>query len=330
MAIRAKAELAPPHATGEDDSLQSKMQVYGFKPKGGDKITFPGRDEDHEAGSRLIRHARPYRHGAKLDTTGAEPRTWNVEAIFNNTIQEPGVDGPIPLYPDRMAKLMALVSEYDTGDFFHPIDGHIRARLEKASRSIRADETDTAIVRFNFVEDNEENVDARAIAPSISGSAIRLTEETSFTAELEDLGWNGSIEDLKELGSEIEGLMRAPGRAADDLDAKLRSLVRAADSILQTREEVETDTKERALSPPAPSMTLALERLIDRAFGAGDDKLARTPRARSYRVNRTTTIYAISSAVKQPVDALLDLNAQRIEDPLRIEPGNYRVYDSWP
>lgn len=315
----------------DDGSLIYKTTPYGFTPKGKSKITIPVQSEDKETAARIIQHLRPWRHGAKLDSTGGDPLVWVLRAIFNPTVEEGGDDeATLANFPDRVIELENCVRNYETGDFVHPIDGVHRARIWKVSRSMSEDEVDTARATIVVVEDNEENVDARAISPSIRGAAVKLAETTSFSAQLEGDGWNSAFEDLKEFSAELQGLMRAPGRAADDLDAKVRGVVRAADAALATLFEVQRKDTKRATSGPSPSSRNALERLLDTSYGANDEQQANRPRARVYRVNRTTTIYAIASDVRQPVPALLELNAQRIEDPNVVEPGSYRVFERWP
>jgi prophage DNA circulation protein len=316
-------------ADESDGSLMWKTAPYGFKPAGRKKILIAVMSEDKESAARIVQQIRPYRHGAKLDTTGAEPNVWSLKAVFNNSIDIED-DDTTPQFPDRILALEQCARDLECGDFTHPVDGVFRARIHRVSRSLPEDATDTAFATLVVIEDNEEGVDAASIQAAIRGSAIRLGEQTSFTTQLEGDGWNGSVEDLKEFLAELEGLMRAPGRCADDIDAKVRSIVNAADSVLKARDETQREDSRRLAEGPAPGTRVALERLIDRVHGANDEQNGGRPRAIRYLVRRATDIYAIAADVKQPVSALLELNAQRIEDPFAIPAGEYRVYERWP
>ena len=240
------------------------------------------------------------------------------------------VGGEEALFPDRMKKLLDCVDEFETGDFFHPIDGQVRARMVRATRTLPNEDTDTGMVNFTFVEDNEENIDAKAITPGITGAAIRLSEQTAFSMEQEDLGWNEGIEEIKEFCSELEGLMMAPGRTADDIDTKARAVTRAIGSVFNTQDSESRNASTRVVSPPAGSTRRALERLLDRVGGATDESNRSRPKTKRYTVKQKTSLFSIASEVNQPVSALAEINSQRIEDPFNVEPGEYRIYERWP
>ena len=85
-----------------------------------------------------------------------------------------------------------------------------------------------------------------------------------------------------------------------------------------------------AASEFALNTTLELMRLLDVTSFATSEKTDQLPRRIPYVVRSTTTIYAIAADVHQPVDALLEINEQRIDDPFHVEPGTYRVFERWP
>jgi len=320
----------PPQKTlaPEKPGVQQSFSVFSFKV-GGVRVAVPCLQDDVEGGNRIVRFPRPYREGEKLDDTGAEARVWTPVAVFGNNIEEPGLDPNVPLYPDLMTAFLRLAGTHETGDLVTPHDGVVRARFAKFKRITPEDLEDFAMVQCTFIEDSEDSVGADAFArPSVSGRHRRLAEETKFSLELED-GWADPILEIQVLASELEGLMRAPGRAVEDAQARFRSLAHSLQSLGQTFLEVTGLAREEGTSPPTCSAELRMHQLLDLSAAAAAERQASAPARVPYIVKQPTTIFYIAARVKQPVEALLDLN-WKIEDPFYVKPGEYQVYQSWP
>jgi len=317
---------AHPEATIDD--IQPRFPVASFTVKGR-RVAFPILGDSLTGGNRIVRHARPYRHGVKCDDTGGKERVWTLNGLFTNReIQaEEGLDPTVPHYPDLMFQLIDLFNEHETGDLVVPIDGKVRARAEAYSREQREDEVDTAHLQLVFVEDNEDNVAQASFGkPSVKGSSIRLIEQTRFTAEKEG-AWTSDLSDLREFASELEGLLRAPGRAVDDVNAKVRAMRRSIEGVERAARESSSERREQGFVPVGSQTLRELARLKDLNGFAEEERQADRPRRIPYTVRTNTTIFQIASDVRQSVAALLELNASRIDDPLNVEPGVYRVYD---
>ena len=295
-----------------------------------DEVRLPAIEIRDTGGNRLVKQERPFRDGAKLDDTGAQPRSWDVTVIFNNTIDEPGIEGnPFPLYPDAADKMIASFLEHETGDLYLPTVGKIRARAEKWSRTERAEETDTCVITFSWIEDNEDAVNAQSARPStVKGSAVKLASSTQFSAQ-ESGCWDGSLADLKEFMSELQGLMQAPGRTLEDISAQLRSVRRAVDETFRVQAEVTAELGTAVFDTARGSgVQRRLIEILDAQALAVDEKLSGRPKARSYTVQNTTSLFAIAGELGQDAEALMDLNSSRVDDPMLVEAGTViRVFE---
>jgi hypothetical protein len=195
---------------------------------GGTKLGFPVFSIDEEGGNRIVLHERPRRDGAKLDDTGSKPRRFSFEAIFDNgllalpdaelTLND--INGGLQLYPDVLNAMCDSWDFHDTGDLFVPTRGKVRARAETYTRNESANIRNFARVRFTFVVDNEDSLDATAFTPpSVSASAISVAKVMEEEAEKSG-AWDGSIADLMEFANNIEGLANAPGDFLADVEAQ--------------------------------------------------------------------------------------------------------------
>lgn len=306
------------------ESLQSQTPPASFTANGV-TVTFAFQDDKLRLKNRIVKHERPYRPGAKLDSTGAETRVWNLKAIFNNTLDEPGLDPNILQYPDNMNALTDLAAVQATGDFVHPVDGRVRARLDSCDRTILHEEDDTGYVDCVFIEDNEEGVDKLAFQrPTIKGSFKRLAETTVFTAQQEGL-WSSDLSTLREFASDIEGLLTFPGEYADAVTAQVRGMQRALKSVLRTARQQRNDNLQRLNETPLRTI-VGITRMLDIVGFALEEHNAGNPRTVPFYVSDDTTIYAIAAQVGQDPEDLMELNSQRIDDPFHVERGVIRIY----
>lgn len=324
----ATEELPQNTLAPEKRSVQGDFAVMSFKV-GGVKLAFACLHDDAEGGNRIVRFPRPYRDGEKLDDTGAEARVWTPIAVFGNDVKEPGLDPAIPVYPDLMARVLRLFATHETGDLVTPHDGVVRARAHKWKRVTPEDFVDYAAVHLTFIEDSEDSVGAEQFSrPGVSGRNQILADETRFSLELED-NWSDVILEVQVLASELEGLMRAPGRAVEDAQARTRSLAHSLERVIATAQEVTGLSRAEGTSPPAPAAEIRLHQLLDLAAAAAAERQSTAPERIPYVVKQPTSIFYIASRVKQPVEALLDLN-WKIEDPFYVRPGVYQIYKTWP
>lgn len=319
----------------EDPDVQSKYPIASFTANG-TRVSFCILEDELTIANRIVPHKRPYRPGAKLDSTGADPREWTTTALFNNSLQEPGLDQNVAQYPDNMNALLDLFAEQVTGDLVTPSDGNGRFRAAKAVRSTSNDEIDTAHVKLTFIEDNEDDVDATAFSrPNVQGSLTRLAEQTVFTAESEGV-WNGNLADLKEFCANLEGTINAPGETIDSVIIQARAAQHACRDVLSTALAAKQSNSPDALAnklnglivePPIQTIR-ALRQLLDIIAWAPEEHNENPPKRVRYQVKSITTIYQIASDVKQDPDQLMELNEGRIDDPFAVQPGFYRILAS--
>jgi hypothetical protein len=321
----------PPQATlaPEKPTVQGQFSVMSFTVAG-TKVSFPVVMDDVSGGNRIIRIPRPNRDGEKLDDTGADARIWTPRAVFGNSIWEEGLDPSVPLYPDLMLAVLRLFAKHETGDLFVPTDGLARARAHQFKRVTPEDAVDFAVLELTFIEDSEESIGAAAFAtPTVLGRHLRLAEQTAFSMEYED-NWSDLVTDIKVLCSDLAGILQAPGRAVEDSQAQARAIAGAIGDVARVAEEQTGLARTGGTSPPAPAAVQRLSSLLDLSWVAAEERQRSLPATVPFRVATTTTIFELAAFVKQPAEALLDLNGERIEDPFYVPPGTYRVYQHWP
>ena len=217
----------------EEPRVFEQYPIASFTANGGTTYYFPVTDIEETGGNRLVKRERPYRKGAKLDSTGELANGWNVTCLFNNTLTESGLNGnDLALYPHVLNKLVEAFKIQKTGDLVLPTTGGKRARCDTYRRKEMASERDQATLVFTFIEDNEDDVDASSLgAPSVSANAIRVTEQTVFSME-EDGAWDTSVQDLKEAAAALEGLANSPDTMLQDLESEADVAMAAADRVI--------------------------------------------------------------------------------------------------
>lgn len=306
---------------GEAPQIFEGLAVASWRPHGGRAIAFPATSIRQTGGNRIVERERPYRRGAKLDSTGRRAFRWTVEAVFNNTIVEPGLDQTVPLYPNTLNKLIASFDVQRTGDLTLPTTGLVRAMLDTDERVEVHEFRDSAALTMTFIEDNEDGVDAAAFTPpSIAGQGVRLSQETEFSAQ-EAGAWDGSVQDLKELAANLEGLANAPDNVVQDLEGQARVLMAACDRVLNVFSDRATQGRSLFVDDPD---TVHVQRKVGLIKeGAGQTRT----RARQNRPQLTTVVFentqslaSIAAMLHIDLMALLVANPQ-LPNPLCIPRG---------
>jgi prophage DNA circulation protein len=192
-------------------------------------MAFPVQNITETGGNRLVERERPYRDGAKLDDTGSKPKRWSMEILFENTIDEPGLEiNEFDLYPDILDSLIDSFDNHETGDLVVPTRGTVRARIESYTRTEKIDPRDAALLNITFVQDNEDNVDAASFAIiSANSNAKRLGEETTFDAQTDEM-WDDGLVSVREFTDQLENATNQPGDVADDVDNSASRVVTIA------------------------------------------------------------------------------------------------------
>ena len=293
------------------------------------EIRFPVVQITDAAGNRLIKHERPFRNGAKLDDTGSQAQEWDVEIAWNNSIDEPGLEGnPRLLYPFMLRQFIKSLGEHQTGELTLPTVGVRRCRLESIKRVERTEERDQATTTCHWVEDNEDSVDRTSLRPpTVRASAVKLASQTQFSAQAAG-GWDDDLSDLTEFASDVEGLLLAPGRAIDDITSQVRRNRRAIQRIQNAQEKLAEDVDGTFNDPSGSEPVRQLRALSDRQALAADEKTASRPRTKTFTVPEDTTIYGLAALVGQDAEELLELNSARVDDPFDIREGDtVRIFE---
>lgn len=289
-----------------------------------------------DIGNRLVEHARPYRKGAKFDSTGAAPRSFQLTALFNNTINEPGLEqNTRALYPFMVRELMASFDIQQTGTLTLPTVGAVRCRADKCKRIESVNERDQATLQLSFVEDNEEALAQAAFAlPSARATVAKSAAQTVFSIQREGGVVDDEVFSLKQRATDIESLLLAPGRAVADLESQARSLRWQLRRGRQTQEQLASDLAILGIGgtsePRGSEFHRNSIRLEDTLAKAADEKFASRPRIKTFVVDvAQTNLFEIAARFKQDAADLLDLNSERVADPFYLEQGDViRVFDT--
>ncbi len=326
----------------DDVDIFAQYPVAKWQVGDADPIFFPVMGITETGGNRIIAHERPFRDGAKLDDTGAKPRSWSFTAHFSNRIEEPGTEeNPLPLYPDMLRLLIESFDQHETGNLTLPTIGTVRARAQDYTRKEDPEATDTGLVDLCFVQDNEDALDRALLSPpTVRATVVKLAEQATGSLQRdgvwgEDLRPNEhevQVSDststpsssLMETAADIEGLLLAPGRSVADLESTVRAHQRAVARIMTAASGDDTRGGGEA------ERLLAI--LLDREAAAAAERTASRPRTRPFVIDvERTSIYEVSARLHQDAEELLDLNGARIDDPFRLDRGQViRVYESAP
>ena len=311
------------------ESVLSRSPCASWKVGKAERVLFPVIAITQTGGNRIVLQERPFRDGAKLDDTGSKARTWKVEAVFSNDVDEPGTAANSgPLYPEMLRAMLRSFDEHETGDLVLPTVGSVRARAETYDWKEDIESTDSATLDFVFVADNEDALDQAILnPPSVVATLRKLAEQTTFTLQREGV-WTEDVKSLTRLSLEIEHLLLAPGRSSADLQAAVashrRALARVIDAV---NEDVHLITPRRNSASER-----RLRTMMDREAAAADERTASRPRTTAFVIDvERTSIYEVAARLNQDAQELLELNAARVDDPFLLTRGEViRVYEAAP
>lgn len=280
-------------------------------------------------GNRLVERERAYRDGAKIDDTGSKAKTWTLDTIWENSIEELGLEGNTKdLYPDMLNEMIASFDEHETGDLTIPTRGRVRARAESYDRTESTDMQDGARVSFTFKLDNEDKVGAASFKnPTASSDGRRISEETTFDAE-ESGVWDGSLAELNGLVSELEGIANLPENAAQDIATTARIIRTDVKRVRAAHEKATDDASGFLLDPANSGIVRRLTEAADLAGRSEGEAVKALPQTIAFEVERDSSLSEIAAQLGQDFDDLLELNQYRIPDPSLIEAGTIiRVFE---
>lgn len=289
----------------------------------GQTYAFPAQIIRDLGGNRIIKRERAYRHGAKLDNTGAVARVWQMECLFHNSIQEPGIaetNGADALYPTVLNKILETFNDMETGDLVVPTIGLVRAKLESYDRTETYEERDCASVTFVFVEDNEDEVDFASISFSpVDGVGRELAGQTTFDAQSADT-WDQTFADIEASMNALEDLANSPASTVQDINRESDRLQRLILSADQKFRQVGRNGRDTLSNPRGNATRRKLDRQREVAARVTNDARRGRPQILRFLVGRQTSLFEVASFLDQPYRDLLAINTQ-LPDVLNIPAG---------
>lgn len=288
----------------------------------GDSIYFPTESIEEDGGNRIVRRARPYRDGAKLDDTGSKEKEFTITGCFDNSIEEPDMlntPGEL-LYPDTLNRLIESFDLHETGTLVTSTRGAVRCRLLSYKRVENFDSRDSATVTLTFVMDNEDSVDAQSFQnPSVRATIHQAIQETTFSMESKG-GFSQMLADLEQFATDLTDAIAAPGEAIQDVDQKAARVARIALNV-EKQMSVTGELGRDLLTDPDSWATLRnLHILRDRTARAAEEKNATGVRIITAVFAQDKSIYDIATQLQQNADDLIGINTQ-LENLLLIAAG---------
>lgn len=305
----------------EDESLQGLFPIASWKVGTSALIAFPVTDISESGGNRIVERERPYRDGAKLDDTGSKAKRWNLTAVFENTLDEPGLEvNSDVLYPDMLDELLDSFDNHETGDLVVPTRGTIRAKAESYTRTESKDEVDCAILQLVFVQDNEDNVDAASFTLMTANSnSTRLGEVTEFDAQTDEM-WSDGLVSIREFSQQLEDISNKPGEVSDDVDNSASRVINASRTTERAFSNAGNPGRDKLLNPESSKTYRKLVMNQDVAARAKHESRKGRPQIITVVSNTKQTLYSIASFYAQPFSDLLAINP-KLENPNFIPRG---------
>ncbi|MCP4674342.1 MAG: hypothetical protein GY854_02255 [Deltaproteobacteria bacterium] len=306
-------------------TVWEQLPVASWKVGGSAQLAFPVVSIDESGGNRIAIRERPYRPGAKLDDIGSVPKRWNLVALFENSIEEPGLEanGDKPLYPDVLNELLESFDLYhdEPGDLVIPTRGPVRARLGTYHRGEQNPERDSATLTLTFIQDNEDNVDAASFnLPSVKANSRRVAEEVEESAQ-EDGAWDTSLQDLKEYAAQLEGLINAPQEYKRDFEQQAKMVMSAVDRVFSAFSKQGKEGRDLFRDPETGATQRELNALKDMVGRETIEARRGRPQLVSVVFAEDQSLMSVAVMHGQSFDDLLEVNTQ-LDDPMHIPAGD--------
>jgi prophage DNA circulation protein len=300
-----------------DNIFSEALPAAKWAPDGGVAFTFPVERIKQNGKRRNVKRERPYRNGAKIDTTGREATVWNLTVCLENSIQEKGVpDGGTQfLYPTVMNKFLEAFDLDTTGDLTIPTRGVVRAKFDSYDIEESPELQDGAKLTLVFIEDNEDRLDATTItAPTANASLRTLVDQTVFSAQ-SDGAWDGSLADLNAFAANLEAIANFPGDTVTDLDNQAGIMVSATNRVGRAFSDPSRDGRDTLNDPESSQTQRKLHQTRDIAGSARRTREKYT----SLVFDTPRSLFVIAADLGQIADDLLALNGGL--DPFFIPAG---------
>jgi hypothetical protein len=307
---------------------QESLIPCTWKAKGRAELGIPVIEIRETYATGIVKRRRVYKHGAKLDDTGEDAISWELDAIWFNGSSDPSAAGAEDeQYPQGVDTFTDACRVHETGDLTLATRGPRRARLVNYRRVDSASVRNGCTVTMLFVEDSEDDITAASFSAPSAGVASRSIVEAAGEF-CEAAGASPSLlSQLKDLAGELEGLAQAPGEFVDSLEAQANAIVGTVSRI----ERAFADTRNKAggelvrlMTDPTNAAALrSLRKLSDvakRAVGEAAESGAVATRVISKSYTTELSIFDVAAREGQSVKKLLSMNGA-IPNMLAIAPG---------
>lgn len=307
------------------DELEIHSQLFPiatWKVGTSKELAFPVTSIKESGGNRIVERERPYRDGAKLDDTGSKAKRWTMDAIFENTIDEPGleVNDDVSLYPDILDEIISSFDSHETGDLVIPTRGSVRARAESYSRTENTTDRDAALLQLNFVQDNEDNVDAASFTlMSANATAERLGEVTTFDSQFDEM-WDQNLRNIERSSQKLESVSNKPGEVSNDVDDAANVVTSAAYTVARSFTNPGKVGRNQLLNPETSKTQRKLVLNQDVAYRAKYEARRGRPQMISIVSSDDQTLFSIAIFFNQSVTDLISINP-KIGNPNYIPKG---------
>lgn len=291
-----------------------------WQAKGKPAIQIPAKTITEEWDNGLIKRKRPYKRGSKLDNTAGDSRVWNIEALYSNSITEPGMP-PAGVYPNMPNDLVTSFEIQETGTLTLPTRGAVRCQAKSYRRVERDEDRDLCAISMVFWEDTEDDITAAAFnTPSARAVAVLLSE--NIGVECDAAGIGGSlVTDLKTFLAQLEGMLLAPSEYADQISAKINAVFVAAGRLQDAFMGGTTPTGEPALLATAETSRLWRLLTLARYLAVDSATDSLEPVALTFvRYPNVVSIFDVASILSQDAAKLIELNPDLGGDLLAIPP----------
>lgn len=314
-----------PQGVGDGDDTETVFEQgapVSFTADGGETIVFTCKRIVESRAKRLVHHERPFRPGAKIDSTNWRVRRWALDCCFNNTLIESGIDNDVVLYPTQLNALLRSFDIEETGDLVLPTRGLRRVKAASYERIEDVEAWDEANVKLAFDEDSEDDVGQDAFTdPSVRAGVVRLAQQTQFSAQ--SIGaWDENLSSLSEFATDIENLLASPFTTLEDIQAENRRNQRAIRRIHRAHENTGRRVGGLFHETEGASASRQLVELEDMMGKAEIERTASKPKTRTISAPEDTDLFSLAASIGQDPVAVLELNAHRIEDPMDLRQGD--------
>jgi len=252
-----------------------------------------------KGGHRLVRHARVDRNGVRVENTGMEGYVFDLKIPLLNTIA-PGLNETWQgLYPTVYGKLLTALEDRSTGDFVHPVYGSRTCKVNEFTEALDPDFRGGTVLSVQLWETTDDGDAATLSMPSASSIAVGA----AFDLDAQYLPLVPPPDTGTPDGMSLVDFIKWIGTFADraelyqmQWEAKINKVINA---IQTTKEKYDSIG---GLADASDRLIAALHALKAQALVL--------PKPTSYHVTqRNTTLGALANELKNPVVALMALNA---------------------